>query len=139
MKTLFTLLFVSFATNAHAHHIEGHEMPSFEACENVFIAVLNKDNLPYWAPTPQAGNVSGCYEDLRIFSQKATPKMINQFVEEYEGQIRFFNSNVEFAGFIQQNQPNFEPSAEITPVSFGSQISVITPTQPGQLFNGIFQ
>ncbi len=139
MKTLFTLLFVSFATTAHAHHIEGHEMPSFEACENVFIAVLNKDNLPYWAPTPQAGNVSGCYEDLRIFSQKATPKMINQFVEEYEGQIRFFDNNVEFAGFIQQNQSNFEPSAEATPVSFGSQISVITPTQPGQLFNGLFQ
>lgn len=143
MKTLFTLLFVSFATTAHAHHIEGHEMaaemPSFEACENVMIAVLNKDNLPYWAPTPQVGNIAGCYEDLRIFSQKATPKMINQFVEEYEGQIRIFNTDVEFAGFIQQNQPNFEPSAEATPVSFGSQISVITPNQPGKLFNGLFQ
>ena len=139
MKTLFTLLFVSFATAAHAHHIEGHEMPTFEACENVMIAVLNKDNLPYWAPTPQVGNVAGCYEDLRIFSQKATPKMINQFVEEFEGQIRFFDNNVDFAGFIQQNEQNFEPSAQVTPVNFGSQISVLTPVKPGQLFDGLFQ
>jgi hypothetical protein len=69
--------------------------------------------------------------------------MINKFVEEYEGQIRFFDNNVDFARFIQKNQPNFEPSAQTTPVNFGSQISVITPTitptQPGQLFNGLFQ
>ncbi len=139
MKTLFTVLFVSLSVTAHAHHIEGHEMPTFEACEDVQIAVLNKYNLPYWAPTPQTGNVSGCYEQLKIFSQKATPKMINQFVEEFEGQIQFFDNDVEFAGFIQQNEINHEPTAEVIPVNFGSQISVIKPNQPRQLFNGVFQ
>ena len=139
MKTLLTLLFVSFSITAHAHHIEGHEMPTFEACENVSIAVLNKDNLPYWAPTPQVGNVAGCYEELRIFSQKATPRMINQFEQEFEGQIRFFDNNVDFAGFIQENAPNVEPTAQVTHASFVSQITVISPNQPAKLFDGLFQ
>jgi hypothetical protein len=139
MKTFFTLLVISFSLTAHAHHSDNHEMPTFEACENVFLAILNRDNLPYWAPFPQAGNVSKCYEDVRIFSQRATPKMINTFVEEYQGQIQIFDNNVDFANFIQANEPDFNPSAQVTPTSFESQISVITPIQPGQLFDGLLQ
>ncbi len=138
MNALLVLVFITFTATAHAHHVNGHTAPNFEACENVQIAILNKDNRPYWSPL-QSDRVASCYESLRLFSQKATPKMINTFTEEYEGQILFFDTNEAFANFIHANTDEYAPEAEVSPVSYKSQLSIISPVEPKQLFGGVFQ
>jgi hypothetical protein len=143
MKTFFFVIIAAFMFPAHAHHTQNHEdLPSFESCESVgAMALLNKDNQPYWADSSNSEAIQSCYEDLKIFSNKATPKMIHQFENEYEGQIRIFNSDIEFVEFIQENQQNFAPAAQVIDnVNFNSptQINVITPSKAA-LFNGVFQ
>lgn len=143
MKTFFFAIIAAFMFPAHAHHVQNHEgMPSFESCESVgTMALLNKDNQPYWANSSNSEAIQSCYEDLKVFSNKATPKMIHQFESEYEGQIRIFNSDIEFVEFIQENEQNFMPAAtQVDKGSFGTptQINIISPAK-AVLFNGAFQ
>lgn len=143
MKTFFFAIIAAFMFPAHAHHTQSHEgAPAFESCESVgAMAVLNKDNRPYWTNSSNSEAIKSCYEDLKAFFNKATPKMIYQFENEYEGQIRIFNNDIEFVEFIQENQQNFKPDANVIDnanFSAPTQINVITPSKAA-LFNGVFQ
>lgn len=140
MKSLIVSLIAIFSIYAHAHHTENHEMPSFESCEQVSMAFLNKRNQPYWVPQPTNNNldIQSCYKDLQIFAQKATPKMINVFENEYQGQIRIFDNDEDFANFIYENDPSYTPEALTTPVSFQTNTPVIN-TNTAQLFEGLFE
>lgn len=143
MKIFFFAIIAALVLPAHAHHTEGHlAMPSFESCESVgTMALLNKDNQPYWVADGQSEDIQSCYEDLKTFSAQATPSMIQQLELEYDGQIRIFKTDLEFVKFIQQNEQNFQPDAHFAgDKSFENQshINVITPTK-AELFNGVFQ
>lgn len=104
------------------------------------MAFLNKRNQPYWVPQPVNNNhdIQSCYKDLQVFAQKATPKMINAFENDFQGQIRIFDNDNDFANFIYENDPSFTPEALITPVSFQSNTPAIN-TDTAKLFEGLFE
>ncbi len=140
MKFAFITLMILTSLNARAHHIEGHEMPDFIACEQIqTMAILNKDNGLYWAQQPaDAGDVQACYHDVLKFANIATPDMITRFENEYAGQIRIFNNDKEFVQFMHENGDT-EVSADINALNPNSKLTVVTPGQPNQLFEGLFQ
>lgn len=140
MKSLLISLIAIFTIHAHAHHTENHELPSFESCERVSMAFLNKRNQPYWVPQSVNNtlDIQSCYKDLQVFAQKATPKMINVFESEFQGQIRIFDNDEDFANFINENDPSFTPEALVTPVTFEVNTPAIT-TDTAKLFEGLFE
>jgi hypothetical protein len=139
MKTILTTLFTVLTLNAQAQYIESHEMPNFEACENIqYMAVLNKDNRPYWVMEPaDARDVEACYENVKIFVTKATPDMIHLLQREYDGQIRIFDNDVDFSEFVEEN--SYETASGVfEKAAFNSQISPILPNT-AKLFDGVLQ
>jgi hypothetical protein len=95
-----------------------------DVCENVIpMAVLTKDNMPYWSDTnaPLQSKIA-CYDSLKFVANNASREDLNQIEDEYEGKIRFFSNDRDFAQFIKEHQTH--PSAFVVEASTTSYTPV---------------
>lgn len=86
------------------------EQATFQSCESVeTIAVLAKDNMPYWARSTDAVATAKCYEIIKEFVNEANDDDIRELEEAFVGQVRVFLQDREFAGFIREQNPQAQP------------------------------
>ena len=94
-----------------------------QACNSVTMALLAKDNYPYWADdaAPKA-QVLVCYDLLKDAAINASPEQKNQLMSALNGNSKIFHDDKEFAQFLKEHRPSQQQmvlhipkSAKLTP------------------------
>ena len=136
MNTVIALITAFFVIPAHA---ESSEL-NFEPCTRVVsLAVLNKDNYPYWVQSPiQQTDVVICYNSVKTFVSQATDGEIAELETFFEGRIRVFSEDSDFKRFLD-SQPEFQNGAVGQSITFQSQVKTINPYIQPVLFTGLIQ
>ena len=94
----------AFIATLTAFQAFGSDEFDFTPCEPVeAIALLAKDNMPYWAKG-EAPSKAACYQVLKAFAAVATSDDVTVLEEAYEGRVRIFADDLSFAQFIQEQQ-----------------------------------
>jgi hypothetical protein len=127
-KITITLLVSLFALSAQANDA------LFAACEQVSeMAVLAKDNIPYWTNNRNT-NVESCYSDIKEFISAATSEDIAQFNSEFEGQIVICTTDTDFAHYVTEKKSDEQKF--IIPISSQNSLTpVIKPSVTPKFFS----
>lgn len=121
MKAIIALVIALSALAAHAENDN-----NFTHCEKVeAMAVLAKDNLPYWAQVKNAA-AQNCYIAVTQLINEGTDDQIVHFQIEHNNNIRVFKTDEEFAGFIQAHSDDYVPFTINYP-EYPTDIPVVTP------------
>lgn len=129
MKVLIALTLAFGFSTAHAEE----EIMNLAACAAVTpIAVLAKDNMPYWSESQDLAEKSACYNALKAIAQDATVDQIAELEEAFDGQVRILTNDIEFADFVKANKTVSASSPEYV---VESAVETLTPVyKPKAIF-----
>lgn len=125
-KWIVILFSLSISSQAFA-------LPLLLQCENVRgMAVLAKDNIPYWSvePVTETSPARSCYHGIKALLKVASSEDIAQFNAEYEGQIVIASTDEEFAQFVEQNKTDDDAFSINDNAKNNVLIPVIKPSKP---------
>lgn len=77
------------------------------ACNTVTMALLAKDNFPFWSDenAPKA-QVKMCYDLLKDASINASPEQMENLLSAFNGNARIFYNDKDFSQFIKEHRPS---------------------------------
>lgn len=82
-------------------------------CDKVNMAILAKDNLPYWnAPGNNPVYVESCYNSAAAYLTSGSLSDISMFKSAVAETVKVFSTDREFAEFIhrrEEGQPTYDP------------------------------
>lgn len=104
MKNFFLVLLglQIFALPAHADITA-----EIAACNSISMALLAKDNYPYWAnDAAPSHSVKKCYALLKDAALNASPSQLENLNSQLHIKTRIFFNDSEFAQFINEHRPS---------------------------------
>ncbi len=130
MKALFFALITTLSVSANAHHTDLHNAV-IDACASVApVAILAKDNMPFWSQSKDTEEKMNCYETLKTMIEQATDEQIIGTEAAFNGTLKFCGNDQEYARFIKENRVN---NNEFT-VEAAAQDSMTPVFKPKQYF-----
>ena len=139
MKMFSFIVSLLAVTITHAEPTDLTEV-DFEPCTRILsLAILNKDNSPYWAQQPsEAADVIACYNSVRTFSKDASEDEIANLENAFGGRIRIFHSDADFGQYLEDVGFEADVTVEESEV-VSTQFPSFTPYSQTTLFRSVIK